>query len=182
MPAAIALDAFSLLVGALGASGLRLWTRRLWPRARLPWAPPAATGGTCWNLTSPTDFCYQHEDRTHAANDHPSREAAFPSLPGRRCNVVPALGFPFVGQRCSDGERRVSEAEAPARRQWRRLRRPDSLNSACTRRCRGQLGLLRTPPSSPTRPPRELGPPGVIAPVKALIRPPARTVPAFRRA
>lgn len=112
----IALDAFSLLVGALGASGLRLRLLRLWPRARLPWVPPAATGETCWNLASLTDFCNQHEDRTHPANDRPSLEAAFPSLPSRRCNVVPVLGLPFEGQHCSDGERRVSEAEAPARR------------------------------------------------------------------
>lgn len=56
---------------------MRLWLLRLWPRARLPWIPPAATGGTCWNLTSLADFCNQHEDRTHPANDRPSREAVF---------------------------------------------------------------------------------------------------------
>lgn len=97
LPRVIALAAFSPLVGAFGASGLRLRRLRFWPRARSPWVPPAATGGTCWNLASLTDFCNQHEDRTHPANDRPSLEAAFPTLHPCRCNVSLFWGSPSRG-------------------------------------------------------------------------------------
>ena len=97
LPRAIALAAFSPLVGAFGSSGLRPWRLRLWPRARSPWVPPAATGGTCWNLTSLTDFCNQHEDRTHPANDRPSPEAAFPTLHPCQCNAPPFWVSPSRG-------------------------------------------------------------------------------------
>lgn len=52
----------------------------LLPRAESPWAPPAATGEACLNLTSLSDFCNHTKDRAHQANVRTSREAPFLGL------------------------------------------------------------------------------------------------------
>lgn len=99
------------------------------PHARSPRVPPAATGETLLDRTSPTDFCYQRESRTHPVNDRPSLELPFP--PARR--PIP------------DREQRIPEAETPDRHTRRRLRRSNSLELAFALRQRGQLDLLRAP-------------------------------------
>jgi hypothetical protein len=52
----------------------------LLPRAESPWAPPAATGEACLNLTTLDDFCNHTEGRAHWANVRTSREAPFLGL------------------------------------------------------------------------------------------------------
>jgi hypothetical protein len=64
----------------------RLWLpffAGLLPRAESPWAPPAATGGACLDLTTLVDFCNHTKGRAHRANVRTSREAPFlgPRIP-----------------------------------------------------------------------------------------------------
>lgn len=105
---------------------MRLRRLGLSPRARPPWVPPAATGETCWNLTSLTDFCNQHEDRTHPANDRPSREAAFPALHPCRCNVSLFWGSPSRGNTAPTVSGAFPEPKL----------RPDAKDAGCAGRTR----------------------------------------------
>jgi len=58
----------------------------LLPLAESPWAPPAATGGACLDLTPLDDFCNHTEGRAHQANVRSSHEAPFL---GRRSPSAP---------------------------------------------------------------------------------------------
>jgi hypothetical protein len=64
----------------------------LLPLAESPWAPPAATGGACLDLTPLDDFCNHTKGRAHRANVRSSHDAPFlghrspsaPKDPGNR--------------------------------------------------------------------------------------------------
>lgn len=91
-------------------------TRRwLWPRARSPWAPPAATGEACLNLTSLTDLCNQHGGRTHPASDRSSLGAAFPKLRSPSLERPPK-GDPCSGTRAAFCRNLLPKHRAPVRR------------------------------------------------------------------
>jgi hypothetical protein len=100
------------------------------PRAESPWAPPAATGGACLDLTTLVDFCNHTKGRAHRANVRTSREA------------------PFLDPRIP---RPPKEPESRERRGWsstrgRRPCRPKSFEPTCARR---QQRPTRAPPSAP---------------------------------
>jgi hypothetical protein len=100
------------------------------PRAESPWAPPAATGGACLDLTTLDDFCNHTEGRAHRADVRTSREAPFlaprsPSAP-------------------KDPGNRERQDDSGTRK--RRSCRPKSSESACARR---QQRPTRTASSAP---------------------------------
>jgi hypothetical protein len=112
---------------------IRLWLpffADLLPRAESPWAPPAATGGACLDLTSLGDFCNHTKGRAHRANVRTSREAPFL---GPRIPRVP---------KASESRERWSESST----RKRRPHRPKSSKSACARR---QQRPTRAPSSAP---------------------------------
>lgn len=102
----------------------------LLPLAESPWAPPAATGGACLDLTPLPDFCNHTKGRAHRANVRSSRGAPF--LGPRR---------PGAPKDPGNRERRVNTGTAR-----RQSRRPKSPESACARR---QQRPTLTPPSAP---------------------------------
>jgi hypothetical protein len=103
----------------------------LLPRAESPWAPPAATGGACLNLTTLDDFCNHTKGRAHRADVRTSREK------------------PFLGPRTPEAPK-SSEiemsgwVESSTRERW--PDRPELIESACARR---QQWPTQAPPSTP---------------------------------
>jgi len=99
--------------------------------ARSPWAPPAATGGTCLDRTPPTGFCNLTKTWAHLANDHSSHQAAFPTL---GCLGTPRLWAALLrSYRLGPRRKRLGHAGRS---------RPSQLVRGGNR---GPLELLRTP-------------------------------------
>jgi hypothetical protein len=102
----------------------------LLPRARSPWAPPAATVGACLDLTPLPDFCNHTEGRAHWTDVRTSSKAPFLALP--RPSSPKGSG--------------IVERRGESSAQERRPGRPKSSESACARR---QQRPTRAPSSAP---------------------------------
>jgi hypothetical protein len=138
----------------------------LLPRARSPWAPPAATVGACLDLTPLPDFCNHTEGRAHWTDVRTSSKAPFLALP--RPSSPKGSG--------------IVERRGESSAQERRPGRPKSSESACARR---QQRPTRAPPSTPlslSDHPLELELPQKSRQPRPLLKPAARTALALGEA